>query len=82
MAWRTIEHGDHQWQVSFAAEQRPSSPNWSLVFCFRRPGQRSVWIPAPVVSPSRAALYIHAERMTDHALTDLLVQTVSQERMA
>ena len=44
MAWRVLEHADRRWNVSIAAERRPNSPHWNLVFSFRAadPGQREV----------------------------------------
>jgi hypothetical protein len=82
MAWRVIEQGDQRWQVSPAAEQHPDSRGWSLVFCFRSPGRRAIWASAPVASPSKAAVYLHAERMSDDTLLGLLTQAITEERQA
>lgn len=76
MAWRVVEHGDREWNVSMAAERRPNSPSWNLVFSFRPAdvGQRSVWAIYPLSSSSKAALFAQAERLTDDALTALLAE--------
>ncbi len=76
MVWRVVEHDDRRWNVSPAAERRPNSPNWNLVFTFRpvEVGQRSVWATYPLSSASRAALFAQAERLPDAALTALLAE--------
>ena len=35
MVWRVVEHDEHRWNVSIAAERRANSPSWNLVFSFR-----------------------------------------------
>jgi hypothetical protein len=74
MAWRVLEHAGRRWNVSFAAERRPDSPQWSLVFSFRPgdPGQRSIWASYPLESSSKAALYARADRISDKDLIELL----------
>jgi hypothetical protein len=74
MAWRVLEHGDQRWNVSIAAERRPNSPQWNLVFSFRgsEPGQRSVWAPYPLSSSSKAALFAQADRISNDDLIALL----------
>jgi hypothetical protein len=76
MAWRVLEHADRRWHVSMAAERRPNSPNWSLVFSFRAadPSQRSVWATYPLTSSSKAALFAQADRVSNEDLVALLVQ--------
>lgn len=75
MAWRVLDHADQRWNVSMAAERRPNSPHWSLVFSFRGtdPGQRSVWAPYPLTSSSKAALFARADRISNADLVALLV---------
>jgi hypothetical protein len=75
MPWRVLEHADQRWNVSIAAERRPNSPHWNLVFSFRgtEPGQRSVWADYPLTSSSKAALFVRADRISDDDLTALLV---------
>jgi len=76
MPWRVLEHADRRWNVSFAAERRPNSPQWNLVFSFRPadPGQRSVWGTYPLSSSSKAALFAQAERVSNEDLVTLLAQ--------
>ena len=76
MAWRVLEHADQRWNVSLAAERRPDSPNWNLVFSFRASdrGQRSVWGTYPISSSSKAALFAQAERVSNDDLVTLLAQ--------
>jgi hypothetical protein len=75
MAWRVLEHGDQRWNVSIAAERRPNSSHWNLVFSFRgtEPGQRSVWADYPLSSSSKSALFVRAERISNDDLIALLV---------
>jgi hypothetical protein len=74
MAWRVLEHAGQRWNVSIAAERRPDSPGWNLMFSFRGidPGQRSIWAAYPLSSSSKAALFARAERISDHDLVALL----------
>lgn len=76
MPWRVVEHADRRWHVSMAAERRPNSPQWHLVFSFRPSdqGQRSVWGAYPISSSSKAALFAQAERVSNDELVNLLVQ--------
>jgi hypothetical protein len=75
MAWRVLEHADQRWNVSIAAERRPNSPQWNLVFSFRgsEPGQRSVWAPYPLAASSKSALFAQADRISNDDLIALLV---------
>ena len=79
MAWRVLEHADRSWNVSIAAERRPNSPQWNLVFSFRPtdPGQRSVWASYPVSSSSKAALFAQADRLSNADLIALLAQQLA-----
>ncbi|HEV7365629.1 MAG TPA: hypothetical protein VGN76_07260 [Gemmatimonadales bacterium] len=76
MAWRVLEHAGQRWNVSIAAERRPNSPGWNLVFSFRGadPGQRSIWAGYPLASSSKAALFARAERLSDRDLVALLAE--------
>jgi hypothetical protein len=76
MAWRVVEHGDRRWNVTFAAERRANSQQWSLVFSFRAvgPNQPSLWATYPLASTSKAALFAQAERISDAALASFLAQ--------
>ena len=79
MAWRVLEHAGQSWNVSFAAERRPNSPQWSLVFSFRpaAPGQRSIWAAYPLTSSSKSALYAQADRISDKELVRLLTEQLA-----
>ena len=74
MAWRVLEHADQRWNVSIAAERRPNSAQWNLVFSFRGadPSQRSVWAPYPLSSSSKSALFAQADRISNDDLIALL----------
>jgi hypothetical protein len=75
MTWRVLEHRDQRWNVLIAAERRPNSPHWNLVFSFRgtEPGQRSVWADYPLSSSSKSALFVRAESISNDDLIALLV---------
>ena len=75
MAWRVLEHADQRWNVSIAAERRPNSPQWNLVFSFRSTdrGQRSVWATYPLSSSSKSVLFAQADRISDADLIALLI---------
>lgn len=79
MAWRVLEHGNQRWNVSLAAERRPNSPHWNLVFSFRgsEPGQRSLWAPYPLTSSSKSALFAQADRLSNDDLIALLVSRLA-----
>ena len=79
MPWRILEHADRHWNVSIAAERRPSSPDWNLVFSFRAvdPGQRSVWATYPLSSSSKGALFAQADRVSNDDLVALLTQLLA-----
>ncbi|HEY3013144.1 MAG TPA: hypothetical protein VGJ36_10375 [Gemmatimonadales bacterium] len=74
MAWRVLEHAGRQWNVSLAAERRPNSPHWNLVFSFRAvdPAQRSIWAAYPISASSKAALFLQADRISNQDLIELL----------
>jgi hypothetical protein len=76
MVWRVVEHADRRWNVLLAAERRANSPQWNLVFAFRPdgPGQRSVWVPYPLSSSSKAALFAQAEQISNDTLTAFLAE--------
>jgi hypothetical protein len=76
MPWRVLEYAERRWNVSIAAERRPNSPHWNLVFSFRAsdPGQRSVWGTYPLSSSSKAALFAQADRVSNDDLIALLAE--------
>lgn len=79
MAWRVLEHADRRWNVSIAAERRPNSPHWNLVFSFRAtdPGQGSVWAAYPLSASSKSALFAQADRISNDDLVALLVERLA-----
>ncbi|HEX2609980.1 MAG TPA: hypothetical protein VFD73_22370 [Gemmatimonadales bacterium] len=79
MAWRVLEHDGKSWNVSLAAERRPNSPQWNLVFSFRTStaGQRSIWAAYPLASSSKAALFAQADRISDKELLQLLSEQLT-----
>jgi hypothetical protein len=79
MAWRVLEHAERRWNVSMAAERRPNSPQWNLVFAFRPtdPGHRSIWAAYPLTSSSKAALFAQADRLSNDDLIALLAQQLA-----
>ena len=74
MAWRVVEHGNRRWSVTVAAERRPNSAQWNLVFSFRCTSveRQSFWATYPLSSSSKAALFAQAEKLSNEALTALL----------
>ncbi len=74
MAWRVVEHGDRHWNVTIAAERRPNSAQWNLVFSFRcaSTDRQSFWATYPLSSTSKGALFAQAEKLSDEALTAFL----------
>ena len=76
MAWRVVEHDDRSWHVTVAAERRGNSAQWSLVFSFRSapPDKRSFWVPYPLTSMSRSALFAQAEQISNETLAGLVAE--------
>jgi hypothetical protein len=74
MAWRVVEHGNRRWSVTVAAERRPNSTQWNLVFSFRCASaeRQSFWATYPLTSSSKAALFAQAEKLSNEALAALL----------
>ncbi len=74
MAWRVLNYGDTQWNVTVAAERAAQSTSWRLVLAFRAAGlqRRALWTPYPLVSTSKASLFAQADRLTDEKLTAVL----------
>lgn len=82
MPWRVITVGGRRWHVAMAAEQRDSSPVWSLVLAFRAvgEGQPALWVPYPIESVSKASLFARAERLSDEELTSVLAEQLAAGR--
>lgn len=79
MAWRVIQIDDERWNVTLAAERRDGTAGWSLVLGFRAAagGQRAFWVPWPVESASKAAVYAQAERIPDDQLAQVLTERLA-----
>jgi len=60
--------------VSVAVERRPGTNDWTLVAGFRSssPEPRRYWIPLPITSSSKAALFAHADKLSQDDLMGLL----------
>ena len=84
MPWRVLTVGARRWHVAMAAEQRASSPIWSLVLAFRAvgEGQPAIWAPYPIESASKASLFSRAERLSDEELTSVLAEQLAAGRLA
>jgi hypothetical protein len=74
MAWRVVEHGHRRWNVTVAAERRPNSALWNLVFSFRCASaeRQTFWATYPLASSSKAALFAQADKLSNDALTAFL----------
>lgn len=75
MAWRVVNYGDTQWNVTVAAERTAQTACWRLVLAFRAAGrirQSALWTPYPLMSTSKASLFAQADRISDEKLTALL----------
>jgi len=79
MAWRVVEHADRRWNVWLAAERRPNSPQWTLVFSFRThgPESRALWASYPLSASSKAALFAQAEKLTNDVLAAFLAEQLA-----
>ncbi len=81
MAWRVIDTDGETWQVQAAAERRGDTRLWHLSVSFRSKGsgrdQNAIWARFPLESVSKSTLFQAADRITDDALKDLLVQQIS-----
>ena len=79
MPWRVIAHGGEVWHVDAIAERRPNTESWQLALGFRaratdRPTGRTIWTLYPLEATSKSSLFIQAERIPDHALSQVLAE--------
>ncbi|MGE3527179.1 MAG: hypothetical protein AB7I33_14765 [Gemmatimonadales bacterium] len=74
MAWREVSHDGTKWNVTVAAERTAPSAAWRLVLSFRAAGPQraSFWMPYPLISSSKSALFAQAERIPDEKLAAVL----------
>ena len=81
MAWRVLDSGGEVWHVQVAAEMRPDIKLWQLVLSFRvRDAGRepeSFWATYPLEATSKSSLFQAADRLTDDALREVLVEHLS-----
>jgi len=80
VAWRTIDTDGEVWHVQAAAERRAETTMWQLSLAFRAsgsdPGERPIWARYPLEAVSKSSLFQAADRLTDEAIKDLLVQKI------
>ena len=78
MPWRVIADGEEVWHVAAVAERRPHEVSWQLVLSFRGTSgglrDRAFWAQYPIEATSKSALFLQAERISDAALSHLLVE--------
>jgi hypothetical protein len=78
MAWRVISRDGEEWHVQPAAERRANQSLWQLTLAFRVANQttepRVFWASYPIESTSKSSLFMQAERISDEALRDVLIQ--------
>ncbi len=79
MAWRVVEFGDTQWNVSAAVERQSQDAYYRLILSFRSSGPEavSVWAPYPLESESKSCLFAEADRLSAHRLASLLAEHFS-----
>lgn len=81
MAWRVIDTGDEVWHVQPAAEMRADATTWQLTLSFRVRDSdrepRAFWASFPLESASKSSLFKAADRLTNDALKEVLVQHLS-----
>ncbi len=79
MAWRIIDTDGEVWHVHFAAERRADTKLWQLSLAFRtRDSDRApIWALYPLESVSKTSLFQAADRISDEALKQVLVQHIS-----
>ena len=78
MAWRVIDAAGQVWHVQPAAERRANVQLWQLIISFRAASaageRRAFWAPFPIEAVSKSSLFHQAERISDDALREVIVQ--------
>ncbi|MBI4421392.1 MAG: hypothetical protein HY560_11260 [Gemmatimonadetes bacterium] len=78
MAWRVIDAAGQVWHCHPAAERRANAQLWQLIISFRTTtgvgDRRAFWAPFPIEAVSKSSLFHQAERISDDALRDVIVQ--------
>jgi hypothetical protein len=79
MAWRVIDTDGQAWHVQAAAERQAHTAMWRLSLSFRArgSGERAIWAPYPLESVSKSSLFQAADRISDEAIREVLVQHIS-----
>ena len=81
MAWRVLDNGDQVCHVQPAAEMRANVNLWQLVLSFRSKQAasepRAFWAAFPLESSSKSSLFQAADRLSDDAIREVLVQHLS-----
>jgi hypothetical protein len=81
MAWRIIDTEGEVWHVQAAAERRANTHLWQLSLGFRaRNSDRqshAIWAAYPLESSSKSSLLQAADRISDEAIKEVLVQHIS-----
>lgn len=81
MAWRVIDADGDTWLVQPAAEMRHDVRVWQLTLSFRARSKhrepRAFWATYPIESSSKSSLFQAADRLSDEALREILVQHLS-----
>jgi len=76
-----IDTEGESWNVQAAAERRADTHLWQLSVSFRSRNadsdQGAIWARFPLESVSKSSLFQAADRITDEALRELLVQQIS-----
>lgn len=73
-----IDAAGEVWHVQPAAERRNNAQFWQLVLSIRAAStegpRRVFWAAFPLESMSKSSLFNQAERITDDAIRELIVQ--------
>ena len=81
MAWRIIDTDGEVWHVQVAAERRAYTKLWQLSLAFRPRSSdrepRAIWAQYPLESVSKSSLFQAADRLSDDALKEVLVQHIT-----
>ncbi len=81
MAWRIIDTDGEVWHVQVAAERRADTKLWQLSQAFRPRSSdrepRAIWAQYPLESVSKSSLFQAADRLSDDALKEVLVQHIT-----
>jgi hypothetical protein len=81
MAWRIIDTDGEVWHVQLAAERRADTKLWQLSLAFRPRSSdrapRAIWAQYPLESVSKSSLFQAADRISDEALKQVLVEHIS-----